>query len=107
MKSFLLLFLVACCFTACASGGGPTPDTTSCVVPASICQPTTGAGTGGGAPTCGFCPPAQLFEWLRKTGCSLADLPCANGGTIYLDDHNYYCCIECPDDCAPGADDAP
>ena len=66
MKPRLYAFLVvlfACCLTACASRGGQNPSPASCVVPASICKPTT------------------------------------SGGTIYLDDHNYWCCTECPDEC--------
>lgn len=102
MKPRLYAFLVvlfACCLTACASRGGQNPSPASCVVPASICKPTTRGGTGGGAPTCGQCPASQLMDWLKQTGCSFENLSCADGGTIYLDDHNYWCCTECPDEC--------
>lgn len=104
MKSFLLILLVACCSTACASRGGQNPAVSDCVVPASICQSTTAEETGGAPPTCGLCPTSQLFDWLQQTGCDLANLSCVNGGTIYLDDHQYYCCIECPDECEPDAE---
>ena len=104
MKPVLLTFLVLCSLSACATRGGHPSVTNDCVIPPSICQPTTGGGSGDAPPTCGLCPTEPLMAWFKQTGCdNSGNVACADGGTLYLDDHRYYCCTECPDECKPAA----
>lgn len=97
MRPLILLALVTL-VAACATSGNGRPQ--GCVVPSSICQ-TTIERSFDAPPTCGLCAPVQLVEWSRQTGCEFAGAACAGGGTIYLDNHQYYCCQECPDECDP------